>query len=645
MSNIINSNFNNLKLKLNTDEYWDFFISQDVVSRSATLFNGQSLNDKCLISYIDTTIPTCINGTFLQSTSDYYWPYINVSPHQMNNIAWCGIDNGTISFRRDLNNNKSFIDLLTHTNLKIDETDTFLKLHQVSGGTNLYEYPISIENQLVKLNGGFYQGFFKTTCDKYQILPSSLDNGESWHFEFTLKKEDFKSESSKTLNDKYPQNKGIFFYIGTRSENKWIYSYDDSDECLTLGVDEYIENGEISKKDYIIKDLIDANPDMPILWEEFATYNYINDKYYAPSVYGDMPLTQNDLAFDDYLLENFKPSCINEKTNKSITIYNCCLQKINQSTLDTFYSSDHDFLVTDKDISTINVCETFGDDFLLDVGDLDYDTEFIEKDLDLSDFVYETDGGINLLINQKVIDSDNKFLLFDRTCNGYNVHTWQEGTIGRFIQNKSSFNENLFLLMNRTCTGYTVHTIDKLRETYKKEYNIYNDLYNNALAFRITDDGAIGYRYLTIGCDEQETYKIEEGYSHPNIIKEKEWVIINVKLTHLLNKMILKFYVNGNLIYVSKELPILNLRSLNEEQEKQEGIPYNISIGGGTQGLADTIIIYNYMLDPYRIYPLEKHFGGSFIGYFKSFKFFNCSQESLIIKNNFNFENNKVEEI
>ena len=57
-------------------------------------------------------------------------------------------------------------------------------------------------------------------------------------------------ESDKTLNDKYPNNKGIFFYIGTRAENKWIYLYDKDDrenleECTELGVDDYVENGEI----------------------------------------------------------------------------------------------------------------------------------------------------------------------------------------------------------------------------------------------------------------------------------------------------------------------------------------------------------------------------------------------------------------
>ena len=38
-----------------------------------------------------------------------------------------------------------------------------------------------------------------------------------------------------------------------------------------------------------------------------------------------------------------------------------------------------------------------------------------------------------------------------------------------------------------------------------------------------------------------------------------------------------------NLFYITKELPRIDLRKLDELYEKQEGVPYNISIGiGGT---------------------------------------------------------------
>lgn len=646
MSNIINSNFSNLHLKLNTDEYWDFFICKDVVGANSHNHNGDQLDDNCLISYIDTSNFKCVDGTDLKSI--YTWNEAYVTNHTMMNIGVCGIDNGTVPFRRDKENNRSFVDILTNSRKDITSEENYLRLHQVSGGTTLYDYPIELDEQegLARLNGGFYQGFFETTCDKYKVLPSVLGNGDTWHFEFTLKKEEFEAESNKTLNDKHPSNKGIFFYIGTRSENKFVYSYNDDDECFTLGEDDYVENGEIKKEEHIIKELVNANPPMPIFCDEYAIFNYVEDKYYPPKNYTNDSVSIDDVAFEEYISEAFKPIVIDETIAKPTFIGGCCCYKnADEEIIKQFYNDDHNFLLTQNDMPNYAACDMFGDDYLLDVGDINDLTDFIEIDLDLTNFQYENEGGISLTKYQKVIDTDNKFLLFDRTCDGYNVHNWEEGTIGRYLQTKSSFNGNLFLLMNRTCTGYTVYNIDQLRDTYKKEYNVYNDLYNNALAFRITDSGAIGYRYLTTDCENEDSdYKIEEGYSYDGIIKENEWTTINVKLSAMMSKMQLRFYVNGRLVYISKDLPKLNLRSLNEEQEKQEGVPYNLSLGGGTQGLADTIIIYNYMLGPYRVYPLEKHFGGSFIGWLKTFKFFNCSQEFLTIQNNFKYEQKTMEE-
>lgn len=87
---------------------------------------------------------------------------------------------------------------------------------------------------------------------------------------------------------------------------------------------------------------------------------------------------------------------------------------------------------------------------------------------------------------------------------------------------------------------------------------------------------------------------------------------------------------------VSKELPMLNLKQLNDLADKQEGVPFNLSIGGGTQGLAETVYL-NYMKPPEYVLPLEKEFGGSFIGWVKSFKFYTCPLNFAEITQNYKF--------
>ena len=75
--------------------------------------------------------------------------------------------------------------------------------------------------------------------------------------------------------------------------------------------------------------------------------------------------------------------------------------------------------------------------------------------------------------------------------------------------------------------------------------------------------------------------------------------------------------------YITSELPKLNLHDLDEIKEKQEGVAYNISVGGGTQGLAETIMP-DYMYNPTRTFPIEENFSGTFIGDIKSFKLYTC---------------------
>ena len=178
------------------------------------------------------------------------------------------------------------------------------------------------------------------------------------------------------------------------------------------------------------------------------------------------------------------------------------------------------------------------------------------------------------------------------------------------------------------------------------------DIYRNAFALQIKDDGTIGYKYLVKDCEsEEEKYKIESEFTLNPIIQEKIWYTINVKIMpvkHLqrnlrcltqnffTDKMQIYIYVNGKLVLVSRELPMLNLKLLNDLMDKQEGVPFNISLGGGTQGLSEVVYL-NYKKLPEYILPLEKEFGGSFVGWLKAFRFYTCPLNYTEILKNYNF--------
>lgn len=491
MSNYTLNNIKRFHIHINEDEYWDMHINHD------DLGDGIDPNESCLASYIDTDFNECISGDSLISLSGYTYDKACSYGLNLNNIGLTGVDNGQIKYRKDKITNKEFYDIYTKSNYHLDAEDLRLHLHTVSGTTLLYEYPISInENGTIKLNGGFYQGFFRS-AKQYSILPSSIDN--QWNLEFVIKKEDYTPESNKTLNDKYPENKGIFFYIGTRAQNKWIYLYNN----LVSG-------------------------------------------------------------------------------------------------------------------STCFECEESEEDF-----------DLVEEDINLKEQTWKTDNGLDLdSANDSYIMSDNKFLIFDRTPSGITINNYEGNEEVMILYKNRKFKGNLFEYLNRTPTGYTANDIDELISGDTESYSMddfYKDIYENALAFKINDDGSIGYKYLVKDCfgDPEGFFSILEGNSLPNIINVSEWLKINVKIKASEKNMKLYFYVNGKLKYITKELPKLNLHSLNELEEKQEGVAYNISLGGGTQGLVETVLP-DYMSDPTEEFTIEKYFAGSFIGDLKSFKFYTC---------------------
>lgn len=662
MANLNVNNFNNIRLLPNYDEYWDFYLNKDSVG--CFYEKKCALNEDCLISYIDLSNDKCISddGKWIYSLENYRWDDAIAIGHTLYNITYTGVDNGLFLFRKDRITNKEFIELFRKNKLQIIDSDYRLKLHAVSGNTLLYDYPLTVGDDYIKFNGGFYQGFFKTECDKYQILPTFFDDGDTYNFEFTLRRQNYEEESNKTLNHAYPDNKGIFFFLGTRAENKWIYLYDKDDtdgleDCFQLGVEDFVDGGDINKSDYIIGNFYDLDvefvEDDVIDIDNYTNFNYYDNELYEKDScdWNEMfdyleiiPITSATTIDENLPHQTMSSWCCNERKNVEYVLApyftGCACQK--QYKL-------HAIEKNDDSSDVIQGCLPFGEDDYIDgwdgLGSLDECTSYVEPELDITDFEYYTDNGFNLAeANWYYFYTDNKFMMFDRTSDGKNVSNWVEGTEYMFYGRKNHFKGNLFLLMNRTKTGYTVENIDELRNQTANEYNPYMDIYNNAMAFRVTDDGRIGYRILSLDCgiEKRDKSVIIEGYSSVGVIPLSEWVTINVRLTFIpQNKMKLMFYVNGKLKFVTNELPRIELRALSDLYEKQEGVPFNISIGGGSQGLCETIQ-YNYMLNPTRVYPIERHFAGSFIGDIKSFKIYNCFIGQPQISNNFCYELDKL---
>lgn len=185
-----------------------------------------------------------------------------------------------------------------------------------------------------------------------------------------------------------------------------------------------------------------------------------------------------------------------------------------------------------------------------------------------------------------------------------------------------------------------------------------DQLSENALGFRITPDGRIGYRKMTVSgfeyfCDDngnkvQDTcvnskYKItgttmEEGYSEPIVQSGDNWTHVVVTYSqntvkHGLPAGSLRFWINGRVVYRVDDFIGLQLRALDEWSSKQLGVPYNISWGGGTQGLLESQTFDGP--DPKdQGLDLATNFAGTFEGELSQLRFYDKALNILEIRNN-----------
>ena len=122
-----------------------------------------------------------------------------------------------------------------------------------------------------------------------------------------------------------------------------------------------------------------------------------------------------------------------------------------------------------------------------------------------------------------------------------------------------------------------------------------------------------------------------------------------------------KFYVNGKLFLVIENFEEIIPRPLNTSKETQIGVAYNMSLGGGTQGLHDNLTLtgcsytltgLTYQQDPECLttetldetrysglstnIEIEKYFGGSFIGDISAFRFYTEPLNGGQVRHNFN---------
>jgi len=558
MGNIKNYNYSRVDLKLSNNDYWDFYLALD--DGAETLSCTGVTSGDCFVTFYDFNNSNIYDNTQPFSATSIHslvsWNGSINTGYTGTTIGLTGIDNGLYTFNKTTGDtsNLALLSVLTGTTMIIPSGDTRLMLNRVTGTTGEYIYPIDImtgsTGDYAQLCGGFYQGFYKLDGDSYEVLPTRVH--QAWSAEFWLNPSsaDCISYTSTTLNDTYPNNKGIFFYMGTRAENKFWNTFDGADSGCTI--DCTVPSG--------CTDTLSPWCTLPKETDVILTGAY------GVGIPLNPPLINIDLITNPFLIYGRVASGTGTNTSNE----------------------------------TAN----------------------------------SWDGQPKVVVthSQELTNTTNPFLIYGRAVSGSSCGGSSTNTSNKTVRN---------------FTGFT-----KDQDTL--DYNL--DIIDNALAFRIKDDGSIGYRLLTVtgNCYTNTAGEskyisgatIEEQYSSANTISQDEWQYVAVRFVteyydtcELKNserrKGKLMFYVNAKLKATFYDVDELVARRLNDNHMKQIGVPFNLSLGGGSQGLLESQTFDGLDLDD-RGLPIEKNFAGTFIGGISQFKFNICDLSFCDIENNFN---------
>lgn len=582
-------------------------------------------------------------------------------------IGLTGIDNGLVN--RMTGQTITFTNGLLNDSLKFNrlDFDRRFKMFQVTGYTNtpnirfsgfnntvLYEV-ISKNDPLVgkyhELYGGFYQGFYKLHGYDYDIFPERMTKG--WSVEMILKPRLFNEyvpgPGETTLNEIYPNNKNTFFYFGTRAENKFYHHADGTPNCFTgytrvttplTGLSTCACcNLEIKNSRCIY-----VYPPRSKDGKHDPRINYGCDKC------GGLKTTQLSCGCGCD-----KPQC--ETCGWECQTHVCPPTPTPTPTPSpTPTPTSNNCIITPTCTPTCTKCDTCDD--CLDCKPEGFSSieDTCEKD-PLYDSMSNA-FSLRLCGDPKNPQIGVRFLRFTGDCTtsgecstsgitystGYTITDICTPPIYPRCEkeNPAWLNEEHWFQVNVVWERYTWFDYCDLK--YRGGLgDITKQVYLESLANNSTSLISTPYT--------KENGKVAEKIDLINL--NEKWLIEGK-----MRKGRLKIYINGKIFHTVEDFEEIIPRALNTDKEKQVGVPFNISWGGGTQGLRENLTFSSmtlpngpYIQDP-ECFPtndltgttfnglntnilIEQNFAGTFEGAISQFRMYVEPLSAPEVKHNF----------
>lgn len=524
--------------------------------------------------------------------SENYWNPKNLNltisgtTTELCDVGLTGIDNGLVTEMSG-----ETIEIYSGIYTNSDKYDRYkydkrFKLHPITGFTtpitrifndNSFNYDLTyeIENSSVgyysKLSGGFFQGFYKLSGYDYEVFPERTNLG--WTTEIILRYR-WTGDTNLGLNARYPENKGIFFYMGARAENKFYH---------------YATGHPIEDSGYtrVTSGLT--------CMDTCGCSSSANTASTCSAIYQISGESIND-CFNDYSVNYSEDDPIYDSVSNAVG-FRLSGNTGNPRLCVKTYKITGDCVTTATTVS--GFCHTTG----VTVSGQTYVTGITVNEFCSVKGIFDVCEDTSYVQKENWVQIDTVF----------RRNTWIDDCD---LKDKGGINS----IVSDVYTATTANNSESLI----KPPITHKEIYDPA--------------------------KVEVVDFNSQWLAESKFRLGTLKI-----------YVNGNLFMVINNFEEVIPRLLNVEREKQIGVPYNISIGGGTQGLHDNLTFsgncemqlsgFTYQQDPeclptnilnQTIYSglttniiLEQYFGGSLIGDISAFRMYTEPLNASQVKHNF----------
>jgi hypothetical protein len=580
-------------------------------------------------------------------------------------IGLTGIDNGLVTSMTGESIN--FTNGLYSDFLKFNRTyfDRRFKMFQVTGytsqnqrfsgvsATTLYEVVSKTGNTIGtyhELYGGFYQGFYKLFGYDYDIMPERMNKG--WSVEMILKprlvNEYNPSSGETTLNLMYPQNKDTFFYFGTRAENKFYHHADGTPNCftgytrVTNGLEECIETCACCNQTMTNSRCVYVYPPRS---ENNQHDPHIN---YGCNLCGGIQEKKltcgcncGDQTCETCGWECFDHSC-------ETVIVPTPTPTPTPSPTPTCDTPTPVCTPTCTNCTTCDTCETCGSTGFTSIQstcetDPLYDAMSNAISFRLCGEPNNPQIGVKVLRITGQCETTGTCITGQTYVTGYTIDEYCSPPIYPYC-----------LLVNPTyLTQEHWFQVDAVWERYTW-------LDTCDLKYRGGLSDITKFEYLNSLANDTVSLIAPPYTNNQSVALQVELVNLNQSwLDDVKFRMgRLKIYVNGKIHYTIENFEEIIPRGLNTDKEKQLGVPFNISWGGGTQGLHENLTFSAcsattglYIQDP-ECFPnnilsgtslsglhtniiIEQNFAGTFDGGISQFRMYTTPLSAPEVKHNF----------